>query len=193
MTPKGSLEETIPTIQPSSLQFLTLPTEIRLEVFTHCSAFTLLHLSHSSSQLYYEINKHASIINRSYGYCHSDPTKHRNKLNINDIARLETAGSSEEQSLKEWQLFRRLYYVPNANGLDWAACRFCCRLFPAQNFIFLGLDVYTVIAPCYRKLLEAYMRWNTPDRFAVEETLEVVEFLCDSCLYEEFPGLMAVE
>jgi hypothetical protein len=48
--------------------FFQLPTEMRLAVYSHCTAFTLLQLSHSSTFFYAEINKWPRIIESSVGF-----------------------------------------------------------------------------------------------------------------------------
>ncbi|RPA82839.1 hypothetical protein BJ508DRAFT_325002 [Ascobolus immersus RN42] len=48
--------------------FLSLPTELRLEIYTHCTAFTLLQVSHTSRILYHEVNNYPGIVERSFGY-----------------------------------------------------------------------------------------------------------------------------
>src|SRR5690606_7773483 len=59
-------------LQPcSSFPLYNLPVELRLEVYSHCTAFTLLQLTHTSSLLRSEIRAHPSIIKNSYGYLSS--------------------------------------------------------------------------------------------------------------------------
>ncbi|RPA78354.1 hypothetical protein BJ508DRAFT_329295 [Ascobolus immersus RN42] len=48
--------------------FLTLPSEIRLQVYAKCTTLTLLQLAHTSSQIYQEINAEPAIIMTSRGY-----------------------------------------------------------------------------------------------------------------------------
>ncbi|RPA86060.1 hypothetical protein BJ508DRAFT_159335 [Ascobolus immersus RN42] len=48
--------------------FLTVPIEIRLEVYRHCSAFTLLLLCHTCRQIYTDINTNPAIYKSSFGY-----------------------------------------------------------------------------------------------------------------------------
>ncbi|RPA78349.1 hypothetical protein BJ508DRAFT_329289 [Ascobolus immersus RN42] len=56
--------------QPKTSHLLRVPVEIRLEleVFAQCTAFALLQLSHSSRELYVEINAYPSIYKQCFGY-----------------------------------------------------------------------------------------------------------------------------
>ncbi|RPA85733.1 hypothetical protein BJ508DRAFT_166997 [Ascobolus immersus RN42] len=47
---------------------LALPLDLRLEIYDHCSAFSLLQLISTSSQLRTEIKPQKAIIARSFGY-----------------------------------------------------------------------------------------------------------------------------
>ncbi|RPA78359.1 hypothetical protein BJ508DRAFT_329299 [Ascobolus immersus RN42] len=47
---------------------LRLPTELLLEIYGYCSAFTLLQLSHTHPRLYAEINGFPQILQRTFGY-----------------------------------------------------------------------------------------------------------------------------
>ncbi|RPA78787.1 hypothetical protein BJ508DRAFT_416378 [Ascobolus immersus RN42] len=51
-----------------SRSLLELPTEIRLEIYRQCSAFTLLVLSASARSFRTEIHDHPSIYKHAYGY-----------------------------------------------------------------------------------------------------------------------------
>ncbi|RPA78321.1 hypothetical protein BJ508DRAFT_329258 [Ascobolus immersus RN42] len=55
-----------PPPPPSPL--LTLPPELRLEIYRHTPAFTLLQLAHTCRLLHHEINAHQSILHHSFGY-----------------------------------------------------------------------------------------------------------------------------
>lgn len=57
------------------MHFLALPIELRLEVYGHCSSFELLHISHTSSQLYREVNSFPEVVRTSHG--HSPPHSQR--------------------------------------------------------------------------------------------------------------------
>ncbi|RPA80413.1 hypothetical protein BJ508DRAFT_362602 [Ascobolus immersus RN42] len=48
--------------------FLKLPTEIRLEIYSHCTAFTLVQLYHTCATLHNEIERYPSIYQTSFGY-----------------------------------------------------------------------------------------------------------------------------
>ncbi|RPA87066.1 hypothetical protein BJ508DRAFT_320960 [Ascobolus immersus RN42] len=47
---------------------LHLPIELRIEVYTHCTTFALLQLSHTSRSLFYEINSLPSVYQATPGY-----------------------------------------------------------------------------------------------------------------------------
>ncbi|RPA78346.1 hypothetical protein BJ508DRAFT_329286 [Ascobolus immersus RN42] len=51
-----------------SFDLLRLPTELRIEVYRHCTTFTLLNLSHTSRSLHAEINSCPQIITASKDY-----------------------------------------------------------------------------------------------------------------------------
>ncbi|RPA78357.1 hypothetical protein BJ508DRAFT_329298 [Ascobolus immersus RN42] len=57
-----------PILQKPATSLLSLPTELLLEIYGHCSAFTLLQLSHTHPRLYAEINDSPKILNKAYGY-----------------------------------------------------------------------------------------------------------------------------
>ncbi|RPA70961.1 hypothetical protein BJ508DRAFT_346051, partial [Ascobolus immersus RN42] len=42
--------------------------ELRLQIYRHCTALSLLQLAHSCSSLYNEVNAHPSIVRGSYGF-----------------------------------------------------------------------------------------------------------------------------
>ncbi|RPA82526.1 hypothetical protein BJ508DRAFT_325526 [Ascobolus immersus RN42] len=50
-----------------------LPTELRLEIFSHCTAFNLLNLTRTSSSLRTEILHFPSIYRTSYGFNTASP------------------------------------------------------------------------------------------------------------------------
>ncbi|RPA78246.1 hypothetical protein BJ508DRAFT_156660 [Ascobolus immersus RN42] len=52
----------------SFFPLLDLPIELRLEIYRHCSAYTILQLSHSSRQLRFEIQSYPQIVGQSFGY-----------------------------------------------------------------------------------------------------------------------------
>ncbi|RPA77572.1 hypothetical protein BJ508DRAFT_364376 [Ascobolus immersus RN42] len=54
------------TTGPSLL--LRLPTEIRLEIYQHCSTFALLQIASTSSLLHSEVNEYPALIRASYGF-----------------------------------------------------------------------------------------------------------------------------
>ncbi|RPA82835.1 hypothetical protein BJ508DRAFT_343623 [Ascobolus immersus RN42] len=51
---------------------LDLPTEMRLAIYAHCTALSLLQLTHTSPFLYHDINSCPSLYKKSYGYWHPD-------------------------------------------------------------------------------------------------------------------------
>ncbi|RPA84451.1 hypothetical protein BJ508DRAFT_323715 [Ascobolus immersus RN42] len=77
-----------PTTEAPHLPLFALPPELRLEIYTHCSAFTLLHLSHTSPILRREINSYPAIIARSFGY-EPSASKFLSSHHITKISTLE--------------------------------------------------------------------------------------------------------
>ncbi|RPA81395.1 hypothetical protein BJ508DRAFT_114347 [Ascobolus immersus RN42] len=70
---------------------LRLPTELRLEIYECCSAYTLLNLSQSCTQLRNEIINTPSVFTESYGYFLPNnhwgwPNTNSTQLTINNIA-----------------------------------------------------------------------------------------------------------
>ncbi|RPA86339.1 hypothetical protein BJ508DRAFT_321998 [Ascobolus immersus RN42] len=45
-----------------------LPLQIRLEVYSQCSAFSLLHFSHTCAQIRHEINSRPALVRSTFGY-----------------------------------------------------------------------------------------------------------------------------
>ncbi|RPA87075.1 hypothetical protein BJ508DRAFT_95717 [Ascobolus immersus RN42] len=68
---------------------LDLPTELRLEIYSQCSALTLLQLSHTCASLNAEINSRPSIFKKAPGYRTNNQhtTTPALKLKITDIYR----------------------------------------------------------------------------------------------------------
>ncbi|RPA87068.1 hypothetical protein BJ508DRAFT_95669 [Ascobolus immersus RN42] len=99
---------------------LNLPIELRLEIYTHCSAFALLQLTQTCKQVYEEINARHSIYENAYGYklalwiC-------RDPLNIRRIKGLR---GHEEKAL-----FEKLYAPTKEMEVYPMVCRDCLELF----------------------------------------------------------------
>ncbi|RPA78340.1 hypothetical protein BJ508DRAFT_363890 [Ascobolus immersus RN42] len=51
-----------------SFPLFTLPLEIRLEIYSHCAAYSLLNLYNTNLTIRAELNDHPAIITSSYGY-----------------------------------------------------------------------------------------------------------------------------
>ncbi|RPA80959.1 hypothetical protein BJ508DRAFT_362190 [Ascobolus immersus RN42] len=69
--------ENEPTKPPALFHFTQLPLELQLNIYDHCSAFTLLQLSRTTRSLRAEILRNPSVYTSSDGYsaspCHSHP------------------------------------------------------------------------------------------------------------------------
>ncbi|RPA84446.1 hypothetical protein BJ508DRAFT_38407 [Ascobolus immersus RN42] len=82
---------------PAPARLLLLPPELRLEIYSHCTAFTLLLLSQTCTALRAEINSVPDILLRSYGYAPSPPCPSPSGsaaggiVTIKNIARIQTA------------------------------------------------------------------------------------------------------
>ncbi|RPA78329.1 hypothetical protein BJ508DRAFT_416573 [Ascobolus immersus RN42] len=72
---------------PRNLSIFSLPPELRLDIFSQCTAFTLLQLSHTCRSIYYEINTHPSIYKTSFGYFNSSDEDREFKSIVLDLAR----------------------------------------------------------------------------------------------------------
>ncbi|RPA82834.1 hypothetical protein BJ508DRAFT_343622 [Ascobolus immersus RN42] len=69
--PNSLVEQSQPTnLKQKPTLFVILPVELRLEIYRHCSAYTLLQLAHVSARLHAEINGCPEIFKKSYGYWH---------------------------------------------------------------------------------------------------------------------------
>ncbi|RPA87065.1 hypothetical protein BJ508DRAFT_410641 [Ascobolus immersus RN42] len=111
---------TMPPQQLSRPHFLALPVEIRLEVYGHCSAFTLLQLSNTCRQTRTDLDEHRSVYQKSFGYDNQISIKTGRVLQLNDVMRLDTS--------VEYHLFMRMY----TNGRI-LCCGFCHNIFTGGN------------------------------------------------------------
>ncbi|RPA78377.1 hypothetical protein BJ508DRAFT_329319 [Ascobolus immersus RN42] len=71
---KNPLNKTDPDLAPT-VHLLSLPLELRLEIYRQCTAFTLLNLSHANTRLRNEVNNEPAIFTSAYGY-YTSPTTH---------------------------------------------------------------------------------------------------------------------
>ncbi|RPA86294.1 hypothetical protein BJ508DRAFT_302194 [Ascobolus immersus RN42] len=78
----------VPRSELPDIRFLSLPIEIRLEVYSRCPIFSLLQLSHTSSQLHQEINDYPSIFRSAFGINPSQELKEARTLSVNLVQRL---------------------------------------------------------------------------------------------------------
>ncbi|RPA72206.1 hypothetical protein BJ508DRAFT_367388 [Ascobolus immersus RN42] len=97
----------------SSSTFLTFPTNIRLHIYSYCTALTLLQLAHTSSRLHTEINEHPKVVLRSQGY-QCPPLSYFETLaeipeaeRTPDYFRIRFVGSLADS--EEIRLFNRIY------------------------------------------------------------------------------------
>ncbi|RPA83354.1 hypothetical protein BJ508DRAFT_413550 [Ascobolus immersus RN42] len=134
----------VPPVDPQqTVAFFRLPVELRLEVYTHCSALTLLQLAHTSTTLYHEINTHPSIVRSSYGYFqnYNKPFRNWHRYRHREFPKLQpsetqvqTEEASEEQAAftsislldiekvtdDELPLIARLHGVEKSNERNWS-------------------------------------------------------------------------
>ncbi|RPA80969.1 hypothetical protein BJ508DRAFT_306928 [Ascobolus immersus RN42] len=95
-----------PDPPPETFDFLGLPAELRLELYRHLSAFTLLQLSHTCHDLRREIlGNQVGIINKALGYVNPPG------LTMHNISRVD--------GLLERCLIRKLYWPPFAKPRVW--------------------------------------------------------------------------
>jgi hypothetical protein len=98
--------------------FLLLPTEIRLSIYTHCTALTLLQLAHSSSRLKAEIESVPKIVSDSRGFL----------VRPHPWPRWNTRGTSVRQEPEPAMLFT-IKDIREAYGLE---CELVSRLYPLE-------------------------------------------------------------
>ncbi|RPA78355.1 hypothetical protein BJ508DRAFT_156332 [Ascobolus immersus RN42] len=99
---------TFPT-GPSPFPFLDLPPDIRLHIYTNCSAFTLLQLAQTSRPLRRELTTNTSLLASSPGYTPSSSTS-LSPLTIHNITLIPTP--------PERDLFYRLHVLEGRACLD---------------------------------------------------------------------------
>ncbi|RPA81216.1 hypothetical protein BJ508DRAFT_326601 [Ascobolus immersus RN42] len=180
---------------------LKLPVEIRLEVYTNCSTFTLLQLSHASAFLYHEINSYSSIIQKTQGYgfrsYRGTPTsdlkgcKNRasqpkdSKLNINLVGEL-----NQEENL-ELVLFQNLYVnYENPKQKDCKlrriACKVCQKIFRFDKVLqFENIFLWPPSTICYRCYgYEESYEEDIVENKCWELDLDSEACCCDRCLEE---------
>ncbi|RPA80431.1 hypothetical protein BJ508DRAFT_415415, partial [Ascobolus immersus RN42] len=132
----------------SGFPLLSLPPELRLTFYSHLSSFTLLQLSHTSSQLHSEINKHPTLVRNSRGYFDRTRDQYRYFVYIRCQIAAARLGQKDETgkgivtlniglidrlgSIEEYLLFRELYQTEK-----WRCCETCFRVDRAQE----GTDV----------------------------------------------------
>ncbi|RPA73962.1 hypothetical protein BJ508DRAFT_333539 [Ascobolus immersus RN42] len=105
---------------PSARDFLHLPTEIRLEIYSHCTILSLLILTHTCFTMYTEINSR-SIVKRAPNYdcfiqCKLPPaspmlptgTYPLNIVMMSYTAILDSAPAMDGGP-HEWELFNKVY------------------------------------------------------------------------------------
>ncbi|RPA82550.1 hypothetical protein BJ508DRAFT_325293 [Ascobolus immersus RN42] len=132
-----------PAPLPSGPTLTALPTELRLEIYTHLSAFSLLNLSHASRHLYREINSSPKIYKKSPGYFGPAPPKSESadkatKPNLEPLrfgllepptvdGRLSIRNIQYVASRAEWRLYFRLSFqrTAYAHQPEYGCCRKC--------------------------------------------------------------------
>ncbi|RPA84436.1 hypothetical protein BJ508DRAFT_303899 [Ascobolus immersus RN42] len=78
---------------PPVSRFLRLPVELRLCIYSECSALTLLQLSHTCLRARTEINSIPRILKESYGYLPPSPKRSSSKtiLSVANVGKIQTA------------------------------------------------------------------------------------------------------
>ncbi|RPA80414.1 hypothetical protein BJ508DRAFT_362603 [Ascobolus immersus RN42] len=104
------------TDNPTSL--LEVPIELRFEIYSHCSTFTLLQLSQTSRTLYYEIQQRPTIFKATFGY--------RPNNNADLPAVLCTMRVSYLESWEEVELFLKFCPKPKEQLFMDINTLFCC-------------------------------------------------------------------
>ncbi|RPA80968.1 hypothetical protein BJ508DRAFT_326817 [Ascobolus immersus RN42] len=101
---------------------LALPVELRLEIYSFCTAFSLLHLSFVCCQLRFEITNEPGIYTTSYGYAFPDchPQRHR-FINSFTMFHIDFVGGDLEM-----RTLRRLYWDNILETGSWVKRWWCC-------------------------------------------------------------------
>ncbi|RPA81215.1 hypothetical protein BJ508DRAFT_326600 [Ascobolus immersus RN42] len=135
---------------------LSLPVEIRLEIYSNCSTFSLLQLSHASSHFYTEINNYPNIIKNTEGYY----TQHENALGGRIITFEEYARISVGHKLnvnmvytltddEEWECFKKAHCESlEYHQIKRAACFVCWEIFHKYEFMVFRRDPEEICYIC---------------------------------------------
>ncbi|RPA82847.1 hypothetical protein BJ508DRAFT_325013 [Ascobolus immersus RN42] len=83
---------------PQFRKLLSLPVELRLEIYSQCTAFSLLQLSHTCSALHHEINKYPAIIKNTYGYW--DPKAYESRSTDSSYERWRRASAHHKRPVE---------------------------------------------------------------------------------------------
>ncbi|RPA72197.1 hypothetical protein BJ508DRAFT_419586 [Ascobolus immersus RN42] len=196
LSTKVELSHPVEATRPNSIEvpcgsreppLLLLPTEIRLEIYSNCTAFTLLQLSHTSTELHREINAYPGLIGKTYGYICPEVYDYRSLAEIRSIDRSPLCfninfigsllGSREVKLFNNQYLpLQGLTYVdidPQDAVLDgktkklarltWHVCKRCKIIKPSDMFAGKGLmmeEDRTVWSMCARCRWQRRVREN---------------------------------
>jgi hypothetical protein len=105
-------------MQPSSI--LRIPPELRLLIYSHCSAFTLLQLAHTSSLFYAEVNSYPAIVRHAFGYCqgYSTPDPFYELYRIPDFTGEVIYGTLDTHTAATYMDPEKVYEWTNLSLLD---------------------------------------------------------------------------
>ncbi|RPA87067.1 hypothetical protein BJ508DRAFT_320961 [Ascobolus immersus RN42] len=124
--------------------FINLPAELRLDIYGHCSAFTLLQLTHACRRFHNEINYSeysTKLLKRSHGY---RIPRRLASLKIPTpplcLDLIKWVQGEKERELF-WRLSRERYQDPEEKPAGYyAACFRCFRLFVCKEVYSLPED-----------------------------------------------------
>ncbi|RPA81673.1 hypothetical protein BJ508DRAFT_109466 [Ascobolus immersus RN42] len=107
---------------------MALPVELRLEVYDHCSPFSLLQLSRTSSSISSEIDRHRNTIGSARWFC-DNPSTVTSSTAVNRCITLRKV--RRVSNTMEYMLFRRLFPNSRETGrYDVDCCGMCYGVVP---------------------------------------------------------------
>ncbi|RPA81217.1 hypothetical protein BJ508DRAFT_326602 [Ascobolus immersus RN42] len=166
----NSLIASISTQVANQRTLLNLPVEIRLEIYTQSSTFSLLHLSHTCNHLYNEINAYPSILSNCLGFASNDRITRNLRSFAKAKIRFEEGGKlnidlvSRLQDNDEEQLFRKLFQDPTVqeDEVSWQICGLCLGVFWSRRV--RSKDPYFVCLGCLMERIASRVRALEEDK-----------------------------
>ncbi|RPA72207.1 hypothetical protein BJ508DRAFT_335284 [Ascobolus immersus RN42] len=98
-------------IWPWTFPFFHLPTELRVEIYSYCTIYTLLQLSHTSTRLRNEINGLPKLLQAAYGYKSSFHFNHYKRYLLIRKTRLTIHNVGRFRDQDEIKLFNKMFFI----------------------------------------------------------------------------------